>query len=254
MLFRQIYLHPSTIGFYGASENGIFLPADDPFNHFYSVLLSYQYYRSQTLPFPYSTNCYDYTKASHPATSRAHHFDRCVRKRFLKEWQRLPSSLVLHANMNYSLLFTNEFIDTEVAPNSTDFLRIQNHCKQMVSKRNCVNEIYVPNRLTTDKEKDGGNGGFVGLVAPGRPQIITTSKAKIESIDFITYILSCLSFWFAFSPLVILTEGVAYKFIQKKFLHGDVDNRKCDCSVKVKMLEQQVDLLYTRLGVVNYTN
>lgn len=91
--------------------------------------------------------------------------------------------------------------------------RIEEFCSKKTNVPDCKSEIYIPVPRTTKDADDPA----IRILAPGLPQILTKSIAKIDPIDYVTYILSSFSFWFAFSPLVFMTEGFIYNWITSKF-------------------------------------
>ena len=73
-------------------------------------------------------------------------------------------------------------------------------CETSNSRRDCREDVYVPYVIAASEDRP-----VIVLFSSRKPRIVSKSKAAIELIDFVTYVLSAISFWFAFSPLVFFT-------------------------------------------------
>lgn len=196
-----LYMIPAETKSYDVIDSLLELqPIQKPYANL-TTLLSFDYVKSISKPYPYQTNCLDYKQQNFD--SRAHAYAQCIRERFLDDSGAVPAFIpisqtddiwVMH---EIAMLFPNESI-TE----------IQRYCMAITSRSDCHQELYIPRLLRTSTI-----GRYLSVQAPGTPQIVTSAKAKIDLIDFVTYVLSCLSFWFAFSPLVFLTDGKAYRAV-----------------------------------------
>lgn len=207
-LHRSIYTHPSHLTFYGTSENVIHLSdIDETMSHI--VLLSYEYYRSKTLPYPYTTNCVEYRDRGYE--SRAHAYDSCVVRETLTNFEQAPRSILAGIDSDY------KYLPNYLTFNETfrlQYAKIEDYCVAITKNEECDRELYVARLVEARLEK--GVEAYLGMVESGSPSIVVISVASIEAIDYVTYVLSCFSFWFAFSPLVFLTEGFAFNLLAKQ--------------------------------------
>jgi hypothetical protein len=84
----------------------------------------------------------------------------------------------------------------------------ENHwkmCKSWCSQTDCYTESIVPEIiLVTNHGKYSKISNVTIVIYPSNDPVITvTTTAKMELIDFIVFILSCLSFWFGLCPLQV---------------------------------------------------
>ena len=87
----------------------------------------------------------------------------------------------------------------------------ENHwtmCKSWCSQTDCYTESMVPEEILWTAQAEQSKGRYFSkskltiTIYPSRDPVITvTSTAKMDVIEFIVFILSCLSFWFGLCPL-----------------------------------------------------
>ena len=90
------------------------------------------------------------------------------------------------------------------------------YCKMLCSHVDCETEYIIPYPINIGQVE--GVDTFeiwYSLYAPREPVVVVTSKEKLILLDFVVYILSCLSFWFEFCPLSLSDSlrNVTAKFV-----------------------------------------
>lgn len=94
----------------------------------------------------------------------------------------------------------------QLATMHADVKRAINHCEEISCPNpDCETEYVIPATIRTTREPHEKKSSIislrVGLFPAREPVIIVTSSEKLMFIDYIVYLLSCLSFWFGFCPL-----------------------------------------------------
>lgn len=78
-------------------------------------------------------------------------------------------------------------------------------CQMSCSQPDCYTEYITPSFIWMDNaDFETDPEGYeidLHLHPPKEPTVVVTSKEKLILLDFVVYILSCLSFWFGFCPL-----------------------------------------------------
>lgn len=186
---------------------------------------------------PYKPKCLNYINAAPSVASQAQAYDHCFTKMFSDLYSELPYNQVLTKHMTLKYTSLKEMLARGSAYR-INITRMEKACTRKTKLPDCKREIYIP-ILRTAKD---GRDPAIRILAPGLPQIVTTSVAKIEPIDYVTYILSCFSFWFAFSPLVFMTEGFVYNWVTSKLIR-DQDSAKSlnELREKIVKLENQME-------------
>src|SRR5688500_3404597 len=87
-------------------------------------------------------------------------------------------------------------------------IKVHASCKQSCHQPDCYTEMLTPALLQHSKEGDWKAEGYnnrthfrIILFQPNQPVITVESKPKLDIIDLLVYLSSCLSFWFGFCPL-----------------------------------------------------
>lgn len=73
------------------------------------------------------------------------------------------------------------------------------------------------------------------LLAPGHSKLKIVYKPKIELIDFVTYVLICLIFWFGWAPLPFLL-GLKFFAVNKTAFKAIHPERHCSLKPIVNQL------------------
>lgn len=93
-------------------------------------------------------------------------------------------------------------------------------CNEFCRQPDCVAEAVTPRLMSNEKNYAPNkkfakmtirNGSLeiisISVFPPHEPVVIVISAPKIHRIDFVVYILSCLSFWYGFCPLQFADSG-----------------------------------------------
>lgn len=182
---------------------------------FNTFTLSYDYYRSERLPPPHATQCRDYSRDG--SMSRAATYDKCVKRQSNDTYGLVPSFVTFKEDEDY--VMHSFIVATFGGPRLSEqsFDKIREDCKFQTRWKDCVQELYIPTieRFYKASRFEYLNTEFK-LKVPSRPLIKALSKASVELVDYVTCVLSSISFWFAFSPLTFVTEGFLRKWLGKK--------------------------------------
>lgn len=155
----------------------------------YKIILTYKEYDSFLLPSPYDTNCYDYRPVY---KSERHCYGDCHLNLSLEIQKMVPMSVIKERRFNafvypkYSALSLKQKNELE---------EIKSKCTMKCQKVQCNNNDFVPILIQSIPSQKIE----VVLQASPDPLFKMISQPKINLIDFITYIFSCISFWFGIS-------------------------------------------------------
>lgn len=188
---------------------------------------SFDHYRSERLPPPYNTMCKVYSIDG--AASQSKRLENCVKHQSNSTFGWIPSDVNVYDNENYLMysLTVSSLTGKRLNGSHEEFDRISQECKRKTRWVECIKTIFVPRleRKTFHTEAEILSTDFLSnfdlirffLLRPSRPLIVTKSRTVIELIDYVTYVLSSVSFWFAFSPLYFLTHSFLFKWVANKF-------------------------------------
>ncbi|KAI1301391.1 hypothetical protein HDE_03047 [Halotydeus destructor] len=211
--FDIFYMHPSNLDFHGKSnrfgENNRFVTnktTGEGNNNW--VIFTYSRITRKYLGPPYTTNCLDYTEKGFQ--SRGHCFESCLTKASIRELNFVPFSVSSYESLNVTLM--------DVTHNNDDIVmdklrKLERDCSERCKQKDCFKMEYTPKLISTIKDT---NSVVVELYSPNEPGIQSVSKPKITLIDYVTYVLSCLGFWFAFSPLVFMEQKLLTRLTRSR--------------------------------------
>lgn len=206
-----VYGGSHELTFYGKDNSPVLVRkvSNDLRYQSFRIGLSYSRYRTSMLRYPYHPRCEDY-RLTHNVESQAHCFDKCV----LEEgrWKiEMTSPFVLIDNSSVEnptflkeRLFRNSASSTAKEEKFATLRQIEANCHNKVCAfSDCKKDSYILSLVYKELATTPG----IAMFEPDRPDIITIFTPKISGIDYITYVLSCLGFWFGFSPLMFLTKS-----------------------------------------------
>lgn len=188
--YTSIYIHPASLNFYGKLDSFAYVTQDSGYES--NVILSYQRYVSILLPYPYITACLNYKTIGYE--SHAHCYETCIVSVLVNLTGTLPVSTVKLFPYN----LTTHSMTNEAVKQLSE--RKVVNCLLKCSSHDCYKVDYVPKIHASSPQR---NLSF-NMLAPNEPDIITVMKPMLYFIDFLTYTLSCLSFWLGFSPFLFL--------------------------------------------------
>lgn len=122
---------------------------------------------------------------------------------------KVPFTVLSLNGSNYKLLSELDVKNKSVLKELDD---IYKSCSAKCPFLDCVQEQYIPRRLSS------GNWTTptVTLMMSSEPRITTQFKPQINPVDYITYVLSCVSFWLAWSPLDFLLNSFVSNVIRRR--------------------------------------
>lgn len=191
------------------------------------IFLTYSAKVSKRLPPPYDTDCSDYRSMG--MTSKESCFSSCLNDFTQKEGLMIESNVISkekYGESNYVIIpsylrtlrvnssqLTREMISSKkLSPMFDSFQKHWMSCNQTCRQSDCVTESLVPQLMLLKSVKQSPPHHLDIQVYPPNDQVITvSSKEKLSLLDFIVYMLSCLSFWFGFCPLNLASSGFLIK-------------------------------------------
>lgn len=200
----------------------------------YKIILTYKEYESFLLPFPYDTNCHDYRPIY---KSERHCYDDCHLNLSLKIQGMVPMSVIKERSYN-AMVYPNA---SALSPRQKSVLKeIKSNCTMKCKKVQCNNDDFVPIVI----QSIPNHKIEVVLQASPDPLLNVISQPKINLIDFITYIVSCIGFWFGISCLQFMESAVVCLGFKPSVNQQRVTKRKqnipqvskikiCECTRKV---------------------
>lgn len=192
------------------------------------VVMSYiRFHRTLKGP-PYRTNCLDYRTVGFK--SRGHCFESCLTKQSIKTLGKVPFSVTTEVAIDLPLI---TWLDDRNASFAKQLQSLEMYCSRQCKRKDCVIDEYVPVVLDTSKS----TRITYELYPPTQPDISSHLKPKITLIDFVTYLLSCVSFWLALSPLSFLLDN---NYVKRFVLRFEFRTNKRDDKVfsELELLEQ----------------
>jgi len=231
---------------------------------------------------PYDTQCMNYTE--HGFTSQDNCISNCIKSiitnhNFLtyqlaiKKNEYENSSLFLfpffygidNTKINddsYLLNSLREWYDandidddvTNFVPKHREAIKAHASCKESCHQPDCYTEMLTPALLQQSKGGDWKTEGYnkrtkfsILLFQPNQPVITVESKPKLEIIDLLVYLSSCLSFWFGFCPFSLpefIDEKLKY-FRKRRQINNYPVTMDTHLHLKVTQVESQMSQLQT---------
>lgn len=207
--FFTYFMYPSWQNFHGKSDSfkeQDIIPMIEGSNKFsIDASLSYQEFQSIRLGAPYATNCVDYSLLGFE--SSYHCRDDCLMNETLEYTSMLHYSIPIYEHLNYTII---SYEDIENQTFMSGLRNTMNACQSKCFKKDCTKVEFVPLPISS---MASFNNRFA-LYASTYPIIVSTYKPLITFIDFVTYLLSCLSFWFGFSPFAFFQDRKKKKAVR----------------------------------------
>lgn len=197
--FWYIFMHPwEQSGFYQAGNNfhEIYWPDMRkrslrkilPINRL--IALTYQLYQTYLLTPPYETDCFNYSTSGSRWESQAHCFETCFNETAFKRFGLVSPSIPTSEPSNH----------TRFRSWLPEYRKYEERCRIKCPMKDCRYNDFIPVILSAG---DSFNPEF-RLHATNHPLIRQTALAKMDLTEYVTFVLSCISFWFGFSPLGFL--------------------------------------------------
>lgn len=189
----DFFIHSADSSFHGISNSlaAVHLSRNPVTYSIYlkKVILTYAEYQSWLLPAPYDSNCYDYRPEY---KTERHCYDQCHLELSVKLQDRIPMSVIKDRRIK-SMMYGKQ-IDMTVEAKKI-LSDIKRNCTTKCQKVQCNNDDFVPILIHAVPNLELE----VALQASPDPLFRTIYEPKIYTIDFATYILSCIGFWYGLS-------------------------------------------------------
>lgn len=166
---------------------------------FTSVTLGLKKFLYNLLPPLYSTRCYDYTTIPGIA-SKGHCFEECMLNK-MNPHKMYPFDVVIDPerhNLSWKRFVPPDYPKQLEFMNLTQKYRID--CRKECSHDDCHGILFVPIVLSVSKTELL----TIHLYVSNEPHIRINVQSTLALVDFTTYILSCVGFWYAWSPLCLI--------------------------------------------------
>ena len=212
----------SSSEFYGPSTS--FTETESGYNF---VTLGFKQYTEKLLPPPYSTACYDYS-ITKGIDNKGHCYQKCLLKK-MKPHEVYPFDVVISPDKHN--LTWKRFVPPEYPDNVAFMKQTQDYREDCRKKcrHDCHRSIYVP--IT---ESIGKNDVLsLVLYASREPNVRIKAQPTLGFIDFATYILSCVGFWFSWSPVSLIPSKSKDKKIPSKVKIRPLDSSPGSCFLEV---------------------
>lgn len=195
MSWRTYAASPNTNVYAPSSAYIIFFPR--PRTTYY---LSYARIENRRLTWPYSSNCVNYTQRGYQ--SQSHCFNECMLTTSIARHGLISFTSVANRSLNYAIPHHGYSPETQRFLNSVP--QIEQRCKRRCKKQDCVQEKHLVAFVGQRKQLPWMVEPQFMAGPPNTPDTVTVEKPLIDWIDYVTYVLSAIGFWFAFSPLTFM--------------------------------------------------
>ena len=172
--------------------------AEAPFEYNF-VTLGFKKYVESLLPPPYSTKCVDYTLEG--VENRGECYEQCLLEK-TEHRGIYPFDVIIDVEEQNLTWKRYAPMDYSKEP---DFMRLirkyRIECRRQCSRPDCRSNKFVPIIVSLRRSKS--NFTLV-LYTANEPDIRIHAISTLTLIDLVTYIFSCIGFWFGWSPVVLI--------------------------------------------------
>lgn len=182
--------------------------------------------RLQTLllPPPYETDCFDYHSVG--LGSEEHCLQACVAKIVHREFGKVPFSVIITESSSRQIVSYNDVMNEMFA---RKILQIEQECgMQVCARRHCDMRMAISNTMSS--AEDDASLRLV-FVVPSHPSFRTTTHAKMDMVEFLTYIMSTLGIWSGLNFMTFEPTKVS------RFLHRKMQRLRPSPEVKASPQE-----------------
>ena len=184
---------------------------DDAFKKVeYNLFISNQVRLStKLLPSPYETNCFDYSIIG--MENEVDCRQRCVNQMVHQEFNKIPFSAIIKEASRHQIVSYYDVMNRTFARR---LLQIGKECRFDCKRRNCIIHVAISDTVASPDPRF-----TLVLTVPSHPSFTTTSSAKMDLVEFLTYIMSTLGIWsglnmMAFEPFKVV------RFLRSKVKHA----------------------------------
>ncbi|KAI1286291.1 hypothetical protein HDE_11172 [Halotydeus destructor] len=162
------------------------------------VSLTYKSFHSHKLPPPYDTNCRDYSRDPNFESS-SDCFEHCVRTLIVEALEVLPFSIAIYDEPEIQMI-TAKLLKNETISQTLD--GAETLCVRKCPSANCISIDYTPVILSSAGQQDP----ILDLYITNEPETTVDYLPKQLMVDVTVYVLSCIGFWFGFSPFLAMMD------------------------------------------------
>lgn len=195
-------------------DGGAAITKDVPLGKGIEMKVTFSRIESHRLPWPYKSNCFNYTATSDETQSTC--YSNCVVKKSGETYGMIPNTAFVanapYPRVAFSINPNNRVKALQQENFTRNFPHIVKRCSRHCQQVDCHSDDYVLDLVAVEEKyvKDGATSSrfSIAIMRPARPDMRVIEKPIINWIDFVTYSLSTIGFWFAFSPLTFFTDKV----------------------------------------------
>lgn len=152
---------------------------------------------SQLLPWPYSSNCVDYSAFGF--SSRTHCYTSCVYNDTLRKLNKLPNSVLLsESEPSLTIVSYLDLLNHSVAPVVRS---IETQCSEKCSHEDCQQQLVVSNILFNSYPGAKKTFWYISVLIPVDPSVEIRTVEKMTLVEYFILFLSAMSTWTSFSFL-----------------------------------------------------
>ena len=184
-------------------------------------------YTSRLLPFPYSTNCRDYSTVQ--ITSKPHCKQKCMRNTIIDKYQSIPLGFHAYGQDKYPIRI--------LVINQSEWSFIIKKCQGQCWQKDCSSIMF--NCVKGKSDASRGNQSIALTTAYNGPVTQTETQSDTSFIVFATNVLSTLGIWLGVS---FLSSGPRFKrIVQRIYVAQSYRNMKARLSKTVDPLGTKKD-------------
>ncbi|KAI1282111.1 hypothetical protein HDE_13210 [Halotydeus destructor] len=170
-----------------------------------SFFLSYSMFINKLLPAPYSSDCIDYQLVNHESQEEC--IDQCVTREIVALRNKVPFFAVSVDPVDLMAVSAHDYQDAVFVGQVT---AARAKCSASCSQPNCEDEIYVTKLIRSESSPSL----TFRLYVANEPTMLSTSKKKLTTSEFLVFALSCFGIWFGvnFFSVVSVIEAIEMGF------------------------------------------
>ena len=161
------------------------------------VTISYRKFVSHLMKPPYKTMCVDYPKIGFESASEC--YDECLKNSAVDGLQKLPFEAALYEAVDLPLISKSDLANANL---SNALHKFEKQCENKCKQQECLIEDFSPKIIAFSES----HMISLEMYASNEPIVITTFLPLSNIIDYVTFVLSCISFWFGWSPLYFMKD------------------------------------------------
>lgn len=189
-----------------------------------SAEFTYDHIEISRLEYPYNTHCFDYTQVGFQ--SQSHCISNCFEYNYHKRFKKNANLISVSSEQSPAprKVMVGDFSSTS---NESYSLEISNHCLNQCNRQDCKKQFFSPSLKSESIAEN--NIVRIDVRIPSAPTTYIMYMPRMNLIDFVTYVLSYISFWLGWSPLGFL-QDIYVKRIRRLLTSNLQDERSNESS------------------------